>query len=102
MKTTILTICRESDAQNSRSSRFSQPVRRLLISAARVTFRAFPQAKASSFGQNLGEIHEVLITGTTDARGHLLLDRFRVLCVDEVPIRAVVADETTRLSAGVQ
>ncbi len=42
---------------------FSQPVQRFLVGAARITFRAFPQAKTSS-GPNLSEVHEVLITGT--------------------------------------
>ncbi len=48
-----------SDAQSSCSRVFSQPVQRFLVGAARVTFRAFPQAKTSSFGPNLSEVHGV-------------------------------------------
>ena len=39
---------------------------------------------------------------TTNARLDFRLDRSRVLCLDEVPLRVVVVDETTGLPAGIQ
>jgi hypothetical protein len=75
-----------SQAQSSCSPSFSPttgwvlPVRRLgarnlLITAARITFRTLPLAEAFSLRPNLGEIHELSILGTTDARHHVSLDR---------------------------
>jgi hypothetical protein len=40
--------------------------------------------------------------GTTDARPYIRLGRVCFLFIDEVPLRAVVADETTRLLAGIE
>ena len=85
-----------------RSHLFSQSLRGLLINADRVAFRAFPQAKTFSFGQNCSKIHEVLIFVTTHARHRFVLDRFPVFCFDEIPARAVVANQTSGLPAGKQ
>jgi hypothetical protein len=44
----------------------------------------------------------VAIITTTDARADFLFGCVCVLFVDEVPLRAVVADETTGLLAGIE
>ena len=76
--------------------------RNLCIRAARLAFRALPQAEAPSLRRGLGEIHEMSVLGTADARDHVSLDRFRVLGNDEVPSRTVVVDETPGLVASIE
>ena len=76
--------------------------RNLCIRAARLAFRALPQAKALSLRWSLGEIHEMSVLGTADARHHVSLDRFRVLGNDEIPSRTVVVNETPGLVASIE
>ena len=75
---------------------------RILMTMARVTLGASPKTKASLFGPYFVKIHEASILGATDSRPNLLLENFRVLRVEEIPSRRVVAHEAAGFPARVQ
>lgn len=74
---------------------------RLLVTVARATFWASPKPEASLFGPNLCKIHKTPVFGATSPGLKLLLDNFLVLCIEEIPARNVVADETAHFLADI-